>query len=1025
MKLPSRTRVRAFLGAALGVTLVHMTLVSWAVYRTRTPVEEKLALADRVMYYAMDADRGPQFALSGKERALRLVTHVLLGRGPYDPRQQVVYGVRLRVRAPNGKEIFVRDLYVTSRVSKAGLDGRLWRNENAFAVSGDELITDARSFKVDLPDSLPLNAILDARLLGGPQRGIVKLYQLEPNGDTARETALSARQPAILAEEAARVTSDPLDTIPQIERLALAANDQKRIPAGGERDREYSVRQVFTTPYREDVAALIADSGLDVDRAHAAAVTVRGPAALTLSTWRSPLDPQPVSAAAEPASLSVRALPAAAPHATPLAWTLPLPGGPAVETHPVAIPAGLHTLEITTESEATVRVRVTAPADARIAGFATPSFSRPEGQVVMPDAETVHALVASPDGPAIDLDTATRELHAFAFRLEAWVPLAGDAAVSSASIFAEAIDAKGQRASREELFVGAPRSAFDRALRADGSESAVTDPVNLRLVVPPGTRRLKLTASKDVALRVYAQRPRVAEDERIDAPWDEPLLDGAVWHYVPRRGSGWALIEPRNSAELLEAGKHLGVSGSVRLSPGEPLPAPTPVEPIAETEKQRLVDRERADRESDLIADWGAGLFTGLPTGRDVAVDFGRRSSIAEVEYLAPTSDLGRRAEVFLDGRSVGSFPVDGADGTWRIPHVGAGVHSIRVASTARARFFVDQPPAREDRLLASAAPVAIPTPPPVWRLHTVHKLAPGAPLTLRVDKIGATAETVDVVVYAPGVAPSVQPRLKISVDRGAPAGSRETLFGLPAPDLANAATIPNLDDRAVGYGRIIPVTLGAEIAPGPHTVELANLSGDVWWARASIAPNGPPDPAAHLDKGDAAAFTLEGPANVVLRVARESGDGAGTLSVRDVPARLVSATRVTDVSLDAKTRAATHAVFVGPGVHSLLVTSDVEGRVRVELTAPPRTGIPFGGRAPIPVAEGDAIAPDVRRSQAFVAGPGGTSLVYEVGAQPSTAMRVDAWAIGATNAQASFVGGTLFARFEDASGHTLHDDAL
>src|SRR5262245_49825904 len=81
-------------------------------------LDEKLAGAQKYLYYRIAPDTGPEFALTGSEQTLQLVTHVELPAGTtYDPTLEIEYGVRVEVDVGDGTT-WKREVHTRSRQSK-------------------------------------------------------------------------------------------------------------------------------------------------------------------------------------------------------------------------------------------------------------------------------------------------------------------------------------------------------------------------------------------------------------------------------------------------------------------------------------------------------------------------------------------------------------------------------------------------------------------------------------------------------------------------------------------------------------------------------------------------------------------------------------------------------------------------------------------------------------------------------------------------------------------------------------------
>src|SRR5262245_40618918 len=115
------------LGAKIVLAVVLVGFVALAVRvamtleRPPNALAQRLAGAERYLYYRITASSGPLFELDGGEATVRLVTHAVIpgaaGAG-YDPAREVDYGVRLALDLGGGNT-WTRDIYTRARQSKA------------------------------------------------------------------------------------------------------------------------------------------------------------------------------------------------------------------------------------------------------------------------------------------------------------------------------------------------------------------------------------------------------------------------------------------------------------------------------------------------------------------------------------------------------------------------------------------------------------------------------------------------------------------------------------------------------------------------------------------------------------------------------------------------------------------------------------------------------------------------------------------------------------------------------------------
>ncbi len=794
-------------------------------------LERKYREADLVVYYRVFPHRGPRFRLSGA-RVVRLLTHAVLPpHGAYDPLRTIDYGMRARVLA-DGHELWVRDIYVRSRQSKAWFEDGVWLHENAFTLARDAELSDDRSLELELPDGLPADALLELSLIdGAAPEALLRVYQSSSRGAVKRELALAAMSPTERSELVGGLSYTPWRQLRASEQLALVRTVWKRVPAHGAEGDDYETRKVFFSGFRVPMLAVAEESGFAIDRLHPAAIQVNGPGALTLEVG-----------AAEAATLTITTLTRVGPVALGGPWRV---GGDAAATRvTLQLAEGVQSIRLATNASVPVRVRASARAGAAFGDVQVRVAD--DGELIVPDLRRLPAFVAGPDGPAIWAAVdGPPDVMARVLRVEVRALGTPGTRTSSASgeltVAYEISDAAGRVLARQTVPIVATPALFERVVLASGELIDVAEPISFRLIVPRGARRVSLTSTAPTAVRLLTMLPG-DEGERFAPPYAAEVGEANTWRYAPLEAQTWFAMRPENSDELAASGRGAVLLAQVRLQPVE---RSDPEEigadgtmialtPAGSAEQQPILEPLELARARAAAAEWAPGSYTPLSPGKPVRLDFGRNSAApARVRYWVlgePEASLGKSVTLRIDGAPAATLRLTTTRGAWRLPRVPAGVHTVEVDSGgAKVRLLVDQPP------------VVVGT---VERLRTVYALD-ARPLRLRVTKRRGEALVVNMIVFAPGAAAAPSTTLEIVIDGGQPA----RLEGVPVERftlarrvvLLPAATpgrerpiLADYQSGSAGYARVVPIVLGADVAPGVHTIETRRRgpSAGKHWAR-------------------------------------------------------------------------------------------------------------------------------------------------------------------------------------------------
>ena len=338
--------------AVVGACALAARVVLGTLDRPPSTLDQKLATADRFLYYVVGERGGPRFELSGSERTLRLVSHAVLAPGlAFDPYRNIVYGLRVSVDLPG--QPWVRDVWVRSRQSKAGWDGRAWLEEAAFSTDPDLQVTDDRTVSVRLPEAVPAGALLEIRLLtrdGSPVRqGLVRVYQqLERPRSRAAQT-LRSLSPGERGPLADRISYVPWDRLSPAEQEARLRFRDARMSAAGREGADYLTRALWVAKLRLPPPTGPAGDEADdppLGTGEALAVNVLGPATLTVWLVRPAAEGGAGDApAVEPlGGLAITSVGEAATPPGPWSVAPPPPGS--LREHRLILPEGLHSLQL-------------------------------------------------------------------------------------------------------------------------------------------------------------------------------------------------------------------------------------------------------------------------------------------------------------------------------------------------------------------------------------------------------------------------------------------------------------------------------------------------------------------------------------------------------------------------------------------------------------------------------------------------------------------------------------------------------
>jgi hypothetical protein len=792
-------------------------------------LDRKLEGADRFLYYVVGENGGPRFELTGSERTVHIVSHALLGgRAPFDPERQTVYGLRFRLLEA-GEVQWSRDVWVRSRQSKAGWDGRAWLEESAFSLDPEVQVTDDRAASLRLPDDVPAGAVLDVRLISStapPALALVRVYQQIERPRAQAAQTLRSLSPAERAALADRISYVPWDRLSPEEQAARLRYRDQRMSAVGRDGVDYQTQAIWVTKLR--LPPPVGPAGADergaplVGTGEGVAWNVLGPAELTLWVVRPIGDGGVSGLRIEPlGGLEVTAIGEASGPPT-LAIATPHAGD--VVERKLVLPEGLHSVQVRNLG-APVRiicvpagggqVQFGAEASAVPAGGTAPL--RPEVSVLpgyLLDASAKADLLL--EGPG---DFLTRVLRIDARQIGDFTGQLG----TPARLRITALDSEGRTLARDEALLAPVRAPFERLVvrRAPGATPGaasppVAEPLGFRFLAPVGSARVVVESDRLVFVRPYTLAAASNAGELLAEPYRHVPLEKTTWRYAPFEERAWMPLEAENEAALAAAGREARIEGQVRLEPVPPSDsgagAVATVDPEGVPPRRLVLESARR----------GEGrLWSTLVAGRPLSVHL-EADAAPRVMIWAPTSQLGQRLAFAVDGKPAGEHVVRSGRGELELPRLAAGPHALAVSGDTRnLRVLVDKVGLDGD----------------VFALRNVYQLGR---LRLTLSK-GAGPTTLNAIVYASSPGALGGDQLRIVIDGGTPRRlegvvvERLTIADrrIPLPAADRAPALGFADGGGGGLAaRLVAVTLGDDLAPGTHTIELVRAGGEPLWAR-------------------------------------------------------------------------------------------------------------------------------------------------------------------------------------------------
>jgi hypothetical protein len=864
-------------------TIAAVVLVCiWVAYQRRlppAPLARKIAEAERLSYQVVTRSQGPKFEILGNEQIIKIVSHAVLDPDlDYDPRRSVSYGFHLKI-IDDGRLVWQHDALLDSRQSKKAALAEIWMQENAFTSRLDTELSDDRMLLVHLPEDVPAGSTLEMTLFGEPEKALIRVYKHTERDEASLHRIL--RRIDELGGKAAlmRNTFTPWSLLSEEDKLERLSHNFERMAPMGEGGTDFHSQSVFYTGFRSAAEDLEAERGLVLERHRGLVLNVLGPTAVRVELRRARgpaaasrpdgaddgeiVRVRTVSAAVEDAKVPARAQ---QPTDESLRWELAVPGSERPETHALDVPAGLHSLHFFTDARTPVRLDVSGPPMSQFGAIPYLGHDEVERRLV-PDERRMVVFETGPDKvPAILGIFVPDDPRARILRADVRIlvtpdpPGVADTPPLSSSRFKSTVtiaylDRNERVLATEQQDVEAFYTPFERMERTDGSVVSLSDPVGMRMIAPAGTQWVKLTASRDVAVRFYRH---LDGEEAYQAPYSEASLARSVWRYAPRDRRQWFYAAPSNASALLDAVQRAVLVAQVRLEPmggtaggmaggtdgsrrgGAVVPAVS-IAPLGRPAQHVIFEPVLPRRFSHLLARWPVGVSTRMLAQQAMRFRFDGRTR-PRLDYRVPAAHLGKTLTLRVDGAPVATMRVTTTRGYWRLPRVASGDHAVDIVTEASGmELYLDRPPAP----IAAGGPARF----ELLRRRTVYALGPES-LEVEVHKPAGKRVSLTMVLYAPWPEARDDVQVRAVIGAGVPQRITRAAFPritvadrtlpMPAAESELPAIFADREDSQAGYPRFITVPLGDDLVPGNHRVGFSLSGSSRLWARFFVTHQTP-----------------------------------------------------------------------------------------------------------------------------------------------------------------------------------------
>ncbi len=815
---------------------------------TPTVATDKFSTADQLVFYRLEPGERVRLRLPLDADSVRVVSHLMLPTGAtYAADRQYVYGVQFKLVDDKYRALIERPLFTRTRQSKAEPSEQGFLKESAFTLDPNAQLTDGRDFLLELPAERRTGRVWVELRNPGPT-GTVLLRAYARTRADGFFGSLKSRDYRGTWAKAERATFLPFEKLSPVTQEQLKRERWMPLGAEGEAEQDYRTERVYRTDFRLPLVEAGSSDQESLLPGRAIAVNVRGPTALTVRLWSETPAKAPISRGE--ATISVLREDGAHER-------LAIPSAGAGRARDEAHRASRGDL-----------LGAARERDRRRAALPRRGREEPLGRAAGARARDARRGRAAAPAPGPE-----RGLGRRSGLSRARARPRGARRGRGAGAPARRARARGAGLGRE-LPRSRSRSSTSRAGRSTPTRSASTSP-------PPRSSSPRSSASRASrfparstrrrrrrrALRSRSPRPASSRSPRrrapacwsrsgpggcgsprtarsrsrsratstrpgtpsADAPYDAPLASEDVrWRKAAMSDVSWHPLRPRNHEALVPLAARIALVGQVHLeATGDgpvSLPTGVPVVVVPSGSPRPLELLERQPEDSGVDA--GREVLSWLSTAKPSPVLFDPRTrSRPELRLRLdnPTS-LGRPVEVLVDGQVIHRTVLRTTRGRELLPPIPPGKHEVQLRSDAAGLEAILNRPSAGD---------------PTLRTRTVYALSQRK-LRVPVMKRARGAVTLNVILYAPTAEAAPGEEVRVSIDRGMPERRRSLFIGkltraeraIPVPASDRPEAISLGEPRPKLYPRRVAVTLGDDLAPGLHWVELEGAGELPLWAR-------------------------------------------------------------------------------------------------------------------------------------------------------------------------------------------------
>lgn len=844
--------------SVIGVSVLLGILIGYSITLTKLrktdneyqkQLYEKIAEAERVLYYEISQDRPLRMRLAPNDEEIKVISHLNVPKTSlHDNLKEYLYGLNVVVIDNSGEKLWDNVYWEKTKATKIKQDQSLVGWESTFYLDREDAMpTDSRLTTVflsgllqDMAESNKTPKYLEIFLESEDYRSaVIRCYRRMERPAEDRKLAWK-RLSLATRLELAQTNVYSIDILTKEEKSNLVTHKWERIFAEGKKNRDYVLQPVYLANPRDlsplnKVTEESAPQGFLIHWQRFACVNVHGKGRLKIEITR--LAKHEIGNELELVITASRLDDTGKVSRVEKRLDL-LSHENYVGEIFLDVPPGLHTYTIEASVPCFARFYV-EHSPVMLVGYELPAISSSVdwGQIApIVGTATYYRSLGVNDSPVIEADVGYNKRYSSYICIFSRLRIEADNAVGfhQYSVYYDVLDSQKKTITRGEYTVRATASVYDFYSYRQGTvegEYIPSESDQFYLPLPYGAKTIRLYSKQVVDFALYAYYG--GGGRQIYITESSIARKNVVLSDCRDYDREWYYFRPNNYEELNELDRAIRISWQCQM--------------VKERRKEKVFARhteriarmiapdiykkevrllEKVDPSDDELH--GSDLtFFEIRPNENIPIQFADHDDPhnqlpvpMEGIYYKP-DDEQSSATLFIGGKEYDKYLLSGKAGSIYPEEISQGIQDIRFSDLPSShRLFINRAPLSLEHTKQSVIST-------IWKRRTSYRLLRESPIVLTIQKESSRAKTLNIIIYrdVPGDC-VIRARIHGSTTR-LPSRSHTA-----NERIYHIRTWRELESFEISTGawqsrkQIFTLTLGEDLGVGEYRIQLDLLSG-------------------------------------------------------------------------------------------------------------------------------------------------------------------------------------------------------